>query len=64
MEKIKDRFICGHCGSGDTKKTGGQNKVAGKYQRWQCNDCGRTTIGELIKSFDAPHLKVKEPKTA
>jgi len=33
-------FACTHCGSGSLQARGFRRTTAGKFQRYQCNDCG------------------------
>ena len=45
---------CKHCNSENIKKSGIERQTTGTYQRYKCNDCGRTTLtemGEDIKEY-------------
>jgi len=37
---FNEEMVCVKCGSDDLEKRGFAITSAGKYQRWQCNDCG------------------------
>lgn len=38
-----DGLVCTSCGSANLEKMGFLTKTTGKYQRYRCNDCGRTS---------------------
>jgi hypothetical protein len=44
-----DRFSCSVCQSQDTVKRGFSVTKAGRYQRYQCNDCGSWSSGPYEK---------------
>jgi RNase_H superfamily len=46
---MDDRTACPVCGSHHTRKKGLEMTLRGKYQKWNCNDCGKWFQGEKIK---------------
>lgn len=48
-EPDKDKPLCPSCGSDHTQKRGVYTALSRKYQRWNCQGCGRWFKGALLK---------------
>jgi len=50
-------YSCSNCGSSKVSKNGTRITMSGKYQKFQCNDCGRTMRGTTNLLNNKPKIK-------
>ena len=48
-----DDVACTNCGSHDIKRRGYEVLVSGKYQKFQCNGCGKWLRGKSVVTSTA-----------